>query len=327
MSLRTPFSYGTLSLPNNILFAPLAGCSDYPFRQMITPYRPGLLFCEMVKMEPLLRFHRNTYRYLHYDPPMHPIGAQLCGSDPRLAAASASILEDLGFDLIDFNCGCPVDKVTRDGSGSALLKNPEKIGEILSNMISAVSIPVTVKIRAGWNEQEICAPQVTKIAEEAGATAITIHGRTRAQGYRGRANWKHIRKCKEMARNILVIGNGDLFSAPDVQQMFDETGCDGVLIARGGLNKPWLIEEIHAHFSHTPLPSKSLSERIELLRLHLSYILRYRGEERGIVLFRSVAPRYLKEHPQTSALRYALSRVSSSTEIEHLINRLLQTLP
>src|SRR3984893_6443256 len=181
--LKRPFQLGALQLPSNIFCAPLAGCSDLPFRMMTTKFQPGLVYCEMVKMDALVRHDPHTYRLLDYETSMHPIGAQLCGSKPQLAGKSAKILEDLGFDVVDLNCGCPVDKVTKDGSGSGLLKNPQLIGEIISQMVASVRIPVTVKIRAGWDAQNINAEEITEIAEQAGAVAICIHGRTRSQGY------------------------------------------------------------------------------------------------------------------------------------------------
>src|SRR5579872_5393446 len=169
--ISDPFFIGSVKLPNKILYAPLAGCSDLPFRRMSCRYRPGIVYCEMVKIDALVRNDQNTYRMLDYDADMHPIGAQLCGSKPKVAAAAARIVEDLGFDVIDFNCGCPVDKVTKDGSGSGMLKTPELIGEMISAMVSAVKVPVTVKIRAGWDEKHINAAEITNIAEKAGAKA------------------------------------------------------------------------------------------------------------------------------------------------------------
>jgi tRNA-dihydrouridine synthase B len=205
--LKKPFSFGNLTLPSNIFCAPLAGCSDLPFRRMTARYRPGLIYCEMVKMDALIRHDPNTFRLLDYETGMHPIGGQLCGSKPQIAGQCAKIIEDLGFDVVDLNCGCPVDKVTKDGSGSGMLKNPELIGEVLANMVAAVKIPVTVKIRAGWDHQSIIVEEVTRIAEQAGAKAICIHGRTRSQAYQGLANWDYIARSKRVAKTILVIGN------------------------------------------------------------------------------------------------------------------------
>ena len=214
---------------------------------MTSRYHPGLIFCEMIKMDALIRHDPGSYRVLDYEADTHPIGAQLCGSKPELAGPCAKIIEELGFDVVDFNCGCPVDKVTKDNSGSGMLKYPEAIGEILANMVAAVKIPVPVKVRAGWDENSINSPLITKIAEEAGAKAIFVHGRTRAQAYRGPANWDYIKACKQAAKEILVFGNGGVVDAESAEKMFEVTGCDGLLLSRGILGSPWLIEEIIDH--------------------------------------------------------------------------------
>lgn len=194
--LDSNLNIGKLVLAKPIIYSPLAGCSDYPFRKIASYYRPGLMFCEMVKMEPLILRNPGTMKMLEYSEQMRPIGGQICGSKLDLVAPAAKIIEDLGFDVVDLNCGCPVDKVTKDGSGSGLLKHPDQIGELLMRMVAAVSIPVTVKIRVGWDEKSIVASEVVKIAEQAGASAIFVHGRTRQQAYKGPANWDHIRECK-----------------------------------------------------------------------------------------------------------------------------------
>jgi nifR3 family TIM-barrel protein len=172
------------------------------------------------------------------------MGAQLWGGDPRLAGPAAKRIEELGFDVVDLNCGCPVKKVTKHGCGSSLLKTPERIGEIVANMVAAVNIPVTVKVRIGWDNSSVNIAEVTRVAEEAGAKIISVHGRTRAQGYRGTVDYDAIRKSKEAAKNILVFGNGDIYDPLSAKRMFEETGCDGLLLARGLLGRPWLIEEI-----------------------------------------------------------------------------------
>ena len=247
--LRKPIELGNLKLPHRIFYAPLAGCSDFPFRKMSAKYRPGLMYCEMVKMDALVRHDAGTFHMLDYSADMHPIGAQLCGSKPALAGAAASIIEDLGFDVVDLNCGCPVDKVTKDGSGSGMLKTPELIGEVVASIAARVKIPVTVKIRAGWDEENINAEKIVKIAEQAGAKALCIHGRTRQQGYRGPANWEYIKACKEVARSILIIGNGDAVDGPSAEEMQAKTGCDAVLVARATMGQPWIVEDILRYLS------------------------------------------------------------------------------
>ncbi len=318
--LKRPFSFKDIILPSNIFCAPLAGCSDLPFRRMTARYRPGLVYCEMVKMDALVRHDPNTFRLLDYEVQMHPIGAQLCGSKPQLAGPCARIIEDLGFDVIDLNCGCPVDKVTKDGSGSGMLRNPELIGEILANMVAAVKIPVTVKIRAGWDHQSIIAEQVTQIAEQAGATAICIHGRTRSQGYQGFADWDHIRRCKAIAKEILVIGNGDVFDAAAAKRMFEETLCDAVLVSRGTMGQPWIIEDIYRCLSEEDLSERGALFYRDNLLDHLDHIAGYQHERKAAMDLRRVGCWYLKKGKGTRKLRESLNKSKSIVEIRQLIN-------
>lgn len=309
-------------LPNNIFYAPLAGFTDLPYRKMALPYQVGLQFCEMVKMEPLLRGDPNTLRILDYEPTMHPIGAQLCGSNPKIAKEAAQKIEDLGFDVLDLNCGCPVDRITKDGSGSGLLKQPELLGEILSQLVSAVKIPVTVKIRAGWDENHINAPEITQIAEQAGAAAIGIHGRTREQGYRGSSDREVIQACKQVAKKILVLGNGDLFHAQDVYHMFEQTGCDGVLISRGTMGQPWIVEDVRRWYTGNPLLSISMKERKEALQKHFAYVVSYQNEKKAILEMRKISCLYLKEFPGVKEFRRQLSHIDSLVSAQKIIEEI-----
>lgn len=317
--LKRPFKFGKIELPSNVLCAPLAGCSDLPFRRMTVKYKPGLVYCEMVKMDALIRHDAGTFRFLDYEPGMHPIGAQLCGSKPEIAGDCAKIIEDLGFDVLDLNCGCPVDKVTKDGSGSGMLKNLDLIGEVLAKMIAAVSIPVTIKIRAGWDSSHIIAPEVTRIAEEAGAAAICIHGRTRAQGYKGPANWDFIRDCKRVATTICVIGNGDVVDPLSAQKMFDYTGCDAVLLARGTLGKPWLIEDIYRHFSGLEALQRTGFDCRDALLEHLSHVLSYQNEKRALLDMRRIGCWFLRGGKNMRHLRESINRCQAVSEIHTMI--------
>lgn len=317
--MKRPFQLGHLTLDNPIFYAPLAGCSDYPFRQMSAKYGPALMFCEMVKMDALIRNHQGTLQMLDYAESMRPIGAQLCGSRPEYAAPTARMVEDLGFDVLDLNCGCPVDKVTKDGSGSGLLRNPERIGEILANMVAAVKIPVTLKVRAGWDEESINAHEITKIAEQAGAKAIFVHGRTRKQAYRGPANWDHIKACVEAATSIKVIGNGDVFDPDAAERMFNETGCDGVLVSRGTMGQPWIVEDILRHFrGQNPLKRTVAMRRLALLE-HFKLTYEYSSERRALVDMRRVGCWYFKKSPKTKEFRGKISKAATLQEIEQLI--------
>ena len=302
-----------------IIYAPLAGCSDFPFRKMSARYQPGLMFCEMVKMEALMRKVPGTYRMLDYDEEMRPIGGQICGSDPKLAGPSAKIIEGLGFDVVDLNCGCPVDKITKDGSGSGMLKNPERIGEVIANMVAAVKIPVTLKVRAGWDEESLNAAKITEIAEKAGAKAIFVHGRTRKQAYRGPANWAHIKACKEAAKEIKVVGNGDVFSAEAALRMFEETGCDAVLVSRGTMGQPWIAEDIRRALNGEPPLARSYEECRQALVDHFNYSILYKSEHGALIDMRKVCCWYLKDAPGVRELRKKASHATSLDEVYELI--------
>lgn len=313
------FQLGNITLPNNVFYSPLAGCSDYPFRTMTAKYGPGLIYCEMVKMDALVRNDPSTYRILDYATSMHPIGAQLVGSKPEIAAQAARIIEDLGFDVIDFNCGCPVDKVTKDKSGSGMMKHPELIGEVLSNMIAAVKIPVTVKVRAGWDEDSINAHEITLIAEKAGASAIAIHGRTRKQAYRGPANWDYIKACVEAANTIKVIGNGDIFDAAAGERMIAHTGCDAILVSRGTMGQPWIAEDILRLREGLPPIKRGIEMRRQALLDHFLCTLSYENEKKTAIDMRRVGCWYIKKSTGTRTFRGIISKATNADDIRKLI--------
>jgi nifR3 family TIM-barrel protein len=304
----------------DVVYAPLAGCSDFPFRKISARYNPSLMFCEMVKMEALLRRSPGTYQMLEYSEEMRPIGGQICGSNPSLASPAAKIIEDLGFDVVDLNCGCPVDKVTKDGSGSALLKKPELIGEMIAEMVAAVKIPVTLKVRAGWDETCINAAEITQIAEKAGATAIFVHGRTREQAYRGPANWAYVKACKEAASRIKVIGNGDIFSAEAALKIVRETGCDGVLISRGTMGQPWIVEDIRRVRKGLSPVEVDLQICKEALLDHLNFSIQKKSERGALIDMRKVCCWYLKNEKGARELREKASKAQNLNEIKLLIN-------
>lgn len=312
---------GSLELSCPVFYAPLAGCSDYPFRKMSAIYNPGLMYCEMVKMEALVRNDAGTLQMLEHDPGMHPIGGQICGSKPEIAGKAAQIIESLGFNVVDLNCGCPVDKVTKDGSGSAMLKNPNLIGDVIANMVAAVKIPVTVKIRAGWDEENIVVAEVTRIAEKAGASAICIHGRTRKQAYRGPAVWDYIKTAKEAATTIKVIGNGDVFDGPSAEKIMAYTGCDAVLVARGTMGNPWVVQDILRYFGGLNPIHRSLEDCRKALFQHFLFSKDYHQSRlrRTVLEMRRVGCWYLKRAFGTRAFREKISRAEDVSQIEDLI--------
>ncbi|NGX48428.1 MAG: putative tRNA-dihydrouridine synthase [Candidatus Anoxychlamydiales bacterium] len=315
MSFKKDFFIGSLKLPHNIIYAPLAEYTDFAYRRLIRNFHTGLMFCEMIKMEALVR--EKSTKLLKYTKNMMPIGAQLLGSNSSVATDAAKKLEDLGFDIIDFNCGCPVQKVTKDGSGSAMLKNPKLIFEILEKIVKAVNIPVSIKIRLGWDDNSIVASEIVKIAIDAGAKMITIHGRTRKQGYSGKANWDYIKECKQVAKNdILVIGNGDLYTPEDVKSMFESTSVDGVMIARGMLSTPWLSSDIESHFTKKERANVS---RKEVLLKYISYLIEEK-KEKAVFDLRRISGWFLRGSRDIKSLRIGINGATSIDESIELID-------
>jgi tRNA-dihydrouridine synthase B len=313
MTLFRPIKIKNLELASNIVYSPLAGCSDLPFRAMVRKFSDSLFFTEMTKGEAIVRGDKGTFSILSFSKGMHPIGAQICTSDKEVARTSSAIIEDLGFDLLDLNCGCPVDKVTKDGSGSALLKTPEKIGEIVYEMQKKVDIPITVKIRAGWDQHSINAKQVTKIAEQAGAYAIFIHGRTREQGYKGGANWDYIKEACDQERSILVFANGDINCKESAEKALVHTGADGVLVSRITMGNPHISQDILLGKDFIPpTPFQLFSE-------HVKEILRYQVPRKVLSDIRKVACWYLKEEEAYTFVRKEITKASCIEEVITII--------
>jgi tRNA-dihydrouridine synthase B len=314
MTLFKPIKIKDLELCSNIIYSPLAGCSDLPFRRMVRKYTDSLIFTEMTKAEALARGDKGTFSMLSFTKDMHPIGAQICTRDKEIAGKCAPIIEDLGFDLLDLNCGCPVDKVTKDGSGSALLKNPEELGKIIYEMQKNVSIPITVKIRAGWDEESINAKEVTKIAEQAGASAIFIHGRTRKQAYKGPAIWDYIKDACDQERSILVFANGDIKCRESAEDVLLQTGADGVLISRVTMGGPHAALEIFEGENAPPSPHP-----LELVEAHAKEIALYQTPRKVLSDIRRVSCWYLRERKEYTDLRRAINKASSIDEALLLI--------
>ncbi|ACZ32658.1 dihydrouridine synthase family protein [Chlamydia pneumoniae LPCoLN] len=319
--MAAPIFIKNILLRSSIVYAPLAGFSDYPYRCMSALYQPGLMFCEMVKVEGMLYAPERTSKLLDYNENMRPIGAQLCGSNPETSGEAAKILEGLGFDLIDLNCGCPTDKITKDGSGSGLLKTPELIGRILDKIINSVSIPVTVKIRSGWDMEHINIEDTVRIIRDAGASAVFVHGRTRAQGYHGPSNQEYISRAKAAAgKEFPVFGNGDIFS-PEAAQAMLTTGCDGVLVARGTMGAPWIGKQIQDYLttgSYEKIPFiKRKAAFLEHMRLVEDY---YQSETKFLSETRKLCGHYLISAAKVRFLRSSLAKATSYQEVYQLVN-------
>ena len=319
---------GNVEIKNQVVLAPMAGISNTAYRQIIKEMGAGLIFAEMVSDKALVYGSEKTYDLLKMSDMERPIAQQIFGSDVDSFVKAAKLVEDkMHPDIIDINMGCPVPKVAiKSQAGSALLKNPDKIKEIVSAVVKAVSVPVTVKIRSGWDANSVNAVEVAKVIEEAGASAITVHGRTRAQGYSGNADWNIIKQVKEMV-NIPVIGNGDVTSAEKAKEMLDFTGCDAVMIGRGVLGNPWLIKECVSYLESGIIPPKpSAREKIEMLKRHYQLLVDSTSEKQAILEIRTHALWYIKGMPKSAYIKNEICKTKNSEDLFKILNDYLGDL-
>ena len=314
-----PLKIGSVTLPNNLILAPMAGVTDLPFRLLCKEQGAGLLCMEMVSAKAILYKNRNTESLLEIDPRENPVSLQLFGSDPEIISTIAHQIEERPFDILDLNMGCPVPKIVNNGEGSALMKNPKLAGEIIRRTVRAIDKPVTVKIRKGFDDEHINAVEMAKIAEDAGAAAVAVHGRTREQFYSGKADWDIIRQVKE-AVSIPVIGNGDLLTAEDVIAMEEQTGCDGFMIARGAQGNPWIFRQILHYFeTGEHLAKPTLEEVTQMILRHARMMLEFKGEYIGIREIRKHAAWYTAGYLNSARLRVAINNVESFEALEELL--------
>lgn len=315
---------GPIITPNNVFLAPMAGITDYPFRMICKAFGAGMMTTEMISAKGLLYENIKTSELLFVDEKEHPIGAQLFGSDPYLLSEMAKRIEETSVDFIDINMGCPAPKITKNGEGSALLKNPERIGEIVYAVSHAIKKPLTIKIRKGYATGHCNAVEVAKIIEQAGASAITLHGRTREQFYSGIADWQIIKEVKKHL-SIPLIGNGDIYTPEDAKRMIEETGCDAVLIARGAMGNPWIFKRT-VHYLETGqlLPEPSFEERIPIILEHARKLVAYKGEFIGIREMRSHLSHYVRGVRGAAQFRKQLVQVETIADIETLLNNCLK---
>lgn len=308
-----------MDFKDKIILAPMAGICDLPFRLLCKEQGCDILYTEMVSAKGMYYNNKNTGPLIMTDNREKPIGVQIFGSEPVLMAEQAKKLEDKGFAFIDVNMGCPVPKIVNNGEGSALMKNPQLIGDIVHALATTCSIPVTIKIRAGFNEECKNAPEIAKIAEEAGAAAIAVHGRTREQYYQGKADWEVIKRVKESV-NIPVIGNGDVCSGTDVISIKEKTGCDSVMIGRAAKGNPWIFREVK-HFLETGenLARPDVSEIKEMIFRHAELMVEIKGEFTGMHEMRKHVAWYTQGLKNSSKLRARINQVESLEELRKLI--------
>jgi tRNA-dihydrouridine synthase B len=348
---RTPsFRIGNVELKTRVIPAPMCNVSDRPYRGLTRSMGADLVTTQMVSCEGLIRDDPNTWRLLDLDPEEKPVAVQLLGSDPDRLAQAAQILEAKGATIIDFNMGCPARHVTGNACGSALMKDPALVAEIVRKISNAISVPFTVKMRAGWSDKEISAMELGRICEGEGAKAIALHARTREQGYKGFADWSLIAAMKQ-AVSIPVIGNGDVKSPADAVRMFRETGCDAVMLGRGIIGNPWLLRACEkavldlfsgrvTHEDQVPgdemvlvedngefIPIKvpfymknvPIQERLDLILRHTMLTVQVKGEQRGIREMRKHSQHYMRGIPGCKSLREKLMTIETYSDIEGLI--------
>ena len=313
---------GNINLECPFLLAPLAGITDAPMRRICKNQGAALVYSEMISAKGLWYKDRNTERLLYMYEDEDPVALQLFGSEPEIMSFAAAKLEERRNVILDVNMGCPVPKVVKNGEGSALLKNPELAGRIIEAMIKETDKPVTAKIRMGWDDNSINAVEVAKILEQAGASAVAVHGRTREQYYTGRADWDIIREVKQ-AVSIPVIGNGDIFSGRDALDMMEQTGCDLVMIARGALGNPWIFAEAKAMWEgKEPPEAPCAAEKREMLEKHFCDLLELKGEYAAVREMRKHTGWYLKGLPGAAAMRREINQITDAQELRDKLRRI-----
>ena len=315
---------GTVELENPYILAPMAGVTDLPFRLLCKEQGAGLLCMEMVSAKAIQYNNKNTKALLEIHPEELPVSLQLFGSDPDVISEIAKRIEELPFSILDINMGCPVPKIVKNGEGSALMKNPKLVYEIVRKTARAIQKPVAVKIRKGFDDTCINAVEIAKIIEDAGGKAVAVHGRTREQYYSGKADWDIIRQVKE-AVSIPVIGNGDVVSGESAIAIQKETGCDGVMIGRGAQGNPWIFSELLEYERTGKMPLRPSVEAIKKMMIrHAQLQMQYKGEYLGIREMRKHVSWYTSGLPNSAKLRDEINRVESYEELEQLLEERLK---
>ena len=311
---------GNVYLQGNVVLAPMAGVTDLPFRLLCKEQGADLICTELVSAKGIMYHNKNTEELLRIDDRERPVSLQLFGSDPDIISEQAKQIEDRNFDILDINMGCPVPKVVNNGEGSALLKNIPLAAKIIEKTVKAIHKPVTVKFRKGFGADEVQAIDMAKAAEQSGAAAVAVHGRTREQYYSGKADWDIIAAVKD-AVSIPVIGNGDIWTPQDAAAMIEKTKCDGVMIGRGAQGNPWIFHQVKSYMETGEIPAKPPFEEVcQMILRHAGMQIEWKGEKRGIREMRSHAAWYTAGYPHSAALRRAMNTVETYEQLEKLFS-------
>lgn len=308
---------GNVTLKNNILLAPMAGITNLPFRKICQKFEPGLVYTEMVSSKGLFYHDEKTKQLLNMQNEKRPIAVQIFGSDVEAMSVAAKEVSQIA-DIVDINMGCPAPKVVKNGDGSKLMLNLELAGDIIEAVVKASTVPVTVKMRKGWDKEHIVVVELAKIAQEKGASAITIHGRTREEFYLGTADWEIIKQVKQ-AVSIPIIGNGDIKNAQDAKNMLDQTNTDGIMIGRGSMGNPWIFREIKEYLEEKEITPITNKEKLQIILEHINLQVEFLGENTGIKEMRKHLVYYLKNLPNAASIRQKVNQIETKQELEACI--------
>lgn len=313
---------GEVTLQNNTILAPMAGVTDLPFRVLCAEQGAGLVCMEMVSAKAIYYKNRNTEELMEIDPGEHPVSLQLFGSDPEIISEMAKQIEEKPFDILDINMGCPVPKVVNNGEGSALMKNPKLVEEIISRTVKAIHKPVTVKFRKGFDEDHVNAVEIAKIAEQSGAAAVAVHGRTREQYYAGKADWDIIAQVKD-AVSIPVFGNGDVTDGKSATALLKQTGCDGVMIGRAVRGNPWIFREINHYLDTGELLERPGADEVcDTILRHAQMELELKGEYTAVREMRKHIAWYTAGYPRSAALRRQVNEIEDFETLKETVQRI-----